>query len=95
MTETSKATSAVGGTAETSTTQQQAQTAIDKVNRLGELVGNLKRELRTYGEPDSMGRGVATLTGFLSDIHTCEVGIAQAMGIPWDWGTPPGGFASR
>src|SRR5436305_13745596 len=89
-----KSEAAGGMTAQASTTTQQTQSAVDLVDQLEQFVSGLKRELRAYGDPDTVGRDTQKLTGFFENIHSCELQIAQYMGIPWT-GAPNSGSAGR
>lgn len=74
-----------GAAGETSTVQstRQAQTAIDAVDRMAAFVDGLKKELRAYGDPDTVGRDVQKLQTYLNDILAAGFQVAHTMGIDW------------
>jgi hypothetical protein len=90
-----KSDAASGMTAQASATKQQTQSAVDLVDQLEGFVSGLKRELRAYGDADTVGRDAQQLTSYFENIHSCELQIAQFMGIPWTWQTPAGESAGR
>lgn len=74
-----------GSTAAAAATQQStAADALAFVDQLIDYANGLKRELRGYGDPNTIGRDVGRLRAFFENIHQCEVQTAQAMGVSWN-----------
>src|SRR5262249_23627826 len=63
------------------------ESALAFVDELDATVGNLKRELRSYGDADTVGRDAQQLREYFQRIHQCELQVAQAMGIDWTPGS--------
>ncbi len=96
MPDTQKATAASGSAVQsTAATQKQTQSAIDLVDQMDGFVHGLRKELRSYGEPETVGRDTAKLTELFDQIWSCEMAAASALGINWTPNLTPGFYQGR
>ena len=74
-----------GGQAATAPTSAASgpQSALEFADQLVSYGGELKRELRSYGDANTVGRDVQQVTAFLDNINRCALQIAGAMHINW------------
>lgn len=80
-----------GGAGQTAAASAQTQAraptgtedALAFVDQLKTYTVELERELRSYGDPNVVGRDTQALVASFNRIHQCELQIAQSMGINW------------
>jgi len=65
-------------------TKTGVQSALDLADELGRVAIHLKRELRSYDTPESVGRDTAVLRTYFMRVHELESQLAQKMGIEWN-----------